>query len=182
MLPVIASMAGFLISTSAPALAQNLAPPGARVLPAINLSPDVPASATAEPLLLSTTRLQALVDGVRERLSISQEVVVSIVAEDKLLVSVERMPSRDGAFALAFERDFLAVLTEDELTAVVAHELGHVWIFTHHPYLQTEELANKVALKLVSRDTLAKVYEKVWQRTGGKGELAYLPPADAPAH
>jgi len=100
---------------------------------------------------------------------------VSIVAQDKLLVSVERIQDRDGVFALAFEGDFLDVLREDELTAVVAHELGHVWIFTHHPFLQTEELANQVALRLVSRDTLDRVYEKVWQRTGSKGDLAYLP-------
>jgi hypothetical protein len=22
----------------------------------------------------------------------------------------------------------------------IAHEVGHVWVFTHHPYLQTEKL------------------------------------------
>jgi Zn-dependent protease with chaperone function len=129
----------------------------------------------AEALVASTTRVQTIVDDVRARLSIPQEVVVSIVAQDKLLVSVERLQSRDGAFTLAFQGDFLDVLSEEEITAVVAHELGHVWIFTHHPYLQTEELANKVALRLISRDTLEKVYAKVWQRTGGQGDLAYLP-------
>jgi Peptidase family M48 len=130
---------------------------------------------SAEAILAPTARVQTIVDAVRARLFIPEEVVVSIVAQDKLLVSVERLQSRDGAFAMAFERDFLDVLSEDELTAVVAHELGHVWIFTHHPFLQTEEGANKVAMRLVSRDVLDKVYEKVWQRTGAKGDLAYLP-------
>jgi len=129
----------------------------------------------AEMLLAPAVRVQTVVEDVKSRLSIPQDVVVSVVAQDKLLVSVERMESREGAFTLAFERDFLDVLTDDELTAVVAHELGHVWIFTHHPYLQTEELANTVALRLVSRETLNSVYQKVWQRTGKPGELAYLP-------
>jgi hypothetical protein len=130
---------------------------------------------SAEALLAPTAKVQTIVDDVKERLSIPQEVIVSIVAEDKLLVSVERVQDRQGVFTLAFERDFLDVLTDEELTAVVAHELGHVWIFTHHPYLQTEELANQVALRLVSRNTLDRVYQKVWQRTGVAGELAYLP-------
>jgi hypothetical protein len=47
--------------------------------------------------------------------------------------------------------------------------------FTHHPYLQTEELANEVALRVVSRESLDEVYEKVWKRTGTKGDLVYLP-------
>jgi Peptidase family M48 len=147
----------------------------AKTLPTPSAGPSNAASA-AEALRAPTAKVQTIVDDVRSRLSIPQEVVVSIVAQDKLLVSVERSQTRDGAFALAVERDFLDVLTDEELTAVVAHELGHVWIFTHHPYLQTEELANGVALRLVSRETLDRVYEKVWQRTGVPGELAYLPP------
>jgi hypothetical protein len=152
---------------------------------AANALPPLPVSAAADvkrtetlpapaaTLVAPTTRVQAIVDDVRARLSISPEVVVSIVPRDKLLVSVQQ--SRDGVFALSFESDFLNVLSEDELIAVVAHELGHVWIFTHHPYLQTEELANQVAMRLVSRTTLNNVYEKVWQRTGVAGDLVYLP-------
>ena len=132
-------------------------------------------------LLAPTAKVQSIVEDVKARLSIPQDVVVSIVAQDKLLVSVERNQSQEGAFTLSVERDFLDVLTDEELTAVVAHELGHVWIFTHHPYLQTEELANTMALRLVSREALDRVYQKVWQRTGVAGELAYLPPQSSPA-
>ena len=64
----------------------------------------------------------------------------------------------------------LQLLSADEMEAVLAHELGHVWIFTHHPYLQTELLANQVAMRTVSRDALARVYEKVW-KSGAKGDL-----------
>ncbi len=165
---------------------QNLANVTANTLPPIGAISSSANVKPAEVLLAPTTRVQTMVDEVRARLVIPQEVVVSIVEQDKLLVSVERLQSGNGqsgnaqsgnaSFALNFERDFLDSLNEEELQAVVAHELGHVWIFTHHPYLQTEELANQVALRLVSRDTLDKVYKKVWQRTGSKGDLAYLPP------
>ena len=85
------------------------------------------------------------------------------------------MKDRDRGFTATFEAGFLDSLNDDELGAVIAHELGHVWIFTHHPYLQTEELANEIALRVVSRESLDEVYEKVWKRTGTKGDLVYLP-------
>jgi predicted Zn-dependent protease len=82
-------------------------------------------------------------------------------------------PTEPGApFRLAIEESCLEVLTEAELRAAIAHELGHVWVFTHHPYLQTEELANRIAMRGVSRQTLERVYEKVWKRVGTKGDLA----------
>jgi hypothetical protein len=73
---------------------------------------------------------------------------------------------------MAFEKQFLTGLNADDLKAIVAHELGHVWIFTHHPFLQTERLANTVAMRAVSRESLERVYHKVWERDGGKSDLA----------
>ena len=88
-------------------------------------------------------------------------------------MSVEPVPdSSPRAFALNVEDDFVATLTDAELAAAIAHELGHVWIFTHHPFLQTEQLANVVAMRLVSREQLARLYDKVWKRGGTKGDLA----------
>jgi hypothetical protein len=70
-------------------------------------------------------------------------------------------------------------LSEEDVRAVIAHELGHVWIFTHHPYLHTEALANQKALAVVSRESLVRVYEKVWRRGGQKGSLeAFLAEVD----
>ena len=75
---------------------------------------------------------------------------------------------------MAFEERFLTGLDQDELKAIAAHELGHVWIFTHHPYLQTERLANTVAIRAVPRASLERVYSKVWEREGSKGDLAHF--------
>ena len=76
-----------------------------------------------------------------------------------------------GTFRMVFEERFLTSVDQDELKAIVAHELGHVWIFTHHPYLQTERLANTVAMRAVPRASLERVYSKVWERQGTKGDL-----------
>ena len=136
------------------------------------------ASSAASPnrrVALDQPNIQALTDELRAALSIPNAVVVSLVRSDRLVVSVERLKDQDGSFSLSIEEGFLEGLSEDEVAAVVAHELGHVWIFTHHPYLHTEELANEVAMQAVSREALEAVYAKVWKHTGEKGTLAYLP-------
>jgi hypothetical protein len=74
-------------------------------------------------------------------------------------------------FQMTFEERFLTGLDDDDLKAIVAHELGHVWIFTHHPFLQTERLANTVAMRVVPRASLERVYHKIWEREGTKGDL-----------
>jgi Zn-dependent protease with chaperone function len=126
-------------------------------------------------LVARERRLQDLVDDFRTRLAIPDAVVATIVPENALVVSVQRSNDHDRGFIATFEDGFLDGLNEDQLEAVIAHELGHVWIFTHHPYLQTEELANEIALRVVSRESLDEVYEKVWKRTGTRGHLVYLP-------
>ena len=133
------------------------------------------ASTNVLSLVARERQLQDLVDDFRTRLTIPDAVTVSIVPENKLVVSVERLKDHDLGFTVTFEAGFLDSLDEAELGAVIAHELGHVWIFTHHPYLQTEELANEIALRVVSRQSLDGVYEKVWKRTGSKGDLVYMP-------
>ena len=116
--------------------------------------------------------VQNLIDQLRVQLSIASPVTAAMVPHNPLLVSVEAAPGDKATFQLAFEDGFLDTLDDDELRAVVAHELGHVWIFTHHPYLQTERLANDVAMRIVSRATLERVYGKVWARGGLKGDLS----------
>jgi hypothetical protein len=111
-------------------------------------------------------QLQATVDALRARLSIRQGVIVSIVPTNRLLMSVEAPTDPSEPFRLAIEGAFLHSLTELELEAALAHELGHVWIFTHAPHQQTEQFANEIALRLVSRPALRRVYQKVWLRGG----------------
>ena len=127
-------------------------------------------------------KLQVLVAELRARLSIPEPVVVSIVPSEKLMMSVKAPAEAGSPFLLAIDATFLDTLTDDELEAAIAHELGHVWVFTHHPYLQTEELANQIAMRAVSRESLERVYGKVWERGGTKGDLVrFLGPAPATA-
>ena len=109
--------------------------------------------------------LQRLVDALRAKLGISAPVQVTIAERNARLVSVQPR-DKAGVFALSFDREFLHGLDESDVRAAIAHELGHVWIFTHHPYLQTERLANDIARRAVSRESLLKVYEKVWAQGG----------------
>ena len=120
----------------------------------------------------NAVRLQELVNGLKTQLGIDAVVSAAIVPTNTLLVSVQPVDGVPGTFRMAFEERFLTTVDEDELKAIVAHELGHVWIFTHHPYLQTERLANTVAIRAVPRESLERVYSKVWEREGSKGDLA----------
>lgn len=129
------------------------------------------ASAHADERRDAVAVVQTVIDDLRVQMSIPAEITATMVARNPLLVSVAPA-ARSGAFMLQFEDGFVDTLDDAELRAVIAHELGHVWIFTHHPYLQTEKGANDVAMRVVSRDTLVDVYSKVWERTGLKGDLA----------
>jgi hypothetical protein len=125
----------------------------------------------AAPAGEAVARIQLSVDRLRAELGIPEAVVVSVLPDVALVVSVEAPDDSGGAFQLSIDERFLAELNNEELDAAVAHELGHVWVFTHHPYLQTEHLANQIAMRVVSRESLARVYQKVWERGGTKGDL-----------
>lgn len=115
-------------------------------------------------------RIQHVVDDLKSQLSIGQRVDVSVVEANPRLFSVvpvknvEHGADLPATFLLSVEEDFAQGLDDVELRAAVAHELGHVWIFTHFPFLQTEELANDIASRVVSRETLAPLYDKVSRR------------------
>jgi hypothetical protein len=119
----------------------------------------------------SANALQELVNTTRVRLGIDAAVSVALVPTNPLLVSVQPVDGTPATFRMAFDQGFLVGLEDDDLKAIVAHELGHVWIFTHHPFLQTERLANTVAMRAVSRESLERLYHKVWEREGTKGDL-----------
>ncbi|MGH9219025.1 MAG: hypothetical protein ACRD1W_06970 [Vicinamibacterales bacterium] len=117
-------------------------------------------------------RLQDVTDQLRRRLDILERVLVTIVDHNPLVMSVETLSGRSGPFVITADEAFIQSLNDEELQAAVAHELGHVWIYTHHPYLQTERMANDVALRVIRAEVLVPVYEKVWKRTGARGNLA----------
>jgi hypothetical protein len=101
------------------------------------------------------------------------------------MLSVERVrgSGRDpGVFEMILDESFLATLDDEELRAAVAHELGHVWIFSHHPYLHTERLANEIAIRVVHRESLEKLYHKLWTHLGKTASIEeFLPPEKSSA-
>ena len=120
----------------------------------------------------SAVALQELVNGLKTQLGIDAVVSTAIVPTNALLGSVQPVDGDRGRFRITFEERFLASLDQEELKAIVAHELGHVWVSTHHPYLQTELGANTVAMRAVPRASLERVYGKVWAHQGTTGDLA----------
>lgn len=125
--------------------------------------------------------LQDVTDALRNRLQINERVQVELVDHNPLVMSVETLSGRTGPFVITIDRDFVRELNDAETEAAIAHELGHVWIYTHAPFVQTERLANDVAMRVISRSTFEPVYEKVWARTGIRGNLTEFlgpPPQD----
>ena len=120
---------------------------------------------------VSIVALQDLADDLRTRLEIKEAVHVTLVDHNPLVMSVETLNGRGGPFVISVDREFVQELNHAEVEAAIAHELGHVWIYTHHPYLQTERLANDIAMRVVNRSAFEPVYEKVWSRTGIRGNL-----------
>ena len=116
-------------------------------------------------------KISLIIQDYSERLGITQHVVVMIAPANSLLASVQYISGGSNEYQISFASGFLRTLNDRELNAAVAHELGHIWIFTHFPYLQTETLANQQALKLVSRNDLERVYRKVWKWNGEKGSV-----------
>jgi hypothetical protein len=114
-------------------------------------------------------RAQELVDQLRMSLSIESDVTVVVVPYHPLVFSVEPTDRSKKQFLLSMELGFLQTLSDDELRASLAHELGHIWIYTHHPYLQTERLANEIGMRVVMREALEKVYTKLWNYEGTTG-------------
>jgi hypothetical protein len=127
------------------------------------------ANEPANPATLRARRAQEIVDDLRAELSIDRAVNIAIVAHHPLVFSVERDATHKDRFVLSMELGFALLLEDQELRAALAHEIGHVWIFTHHPFLHTERLANDIGQRVVSRDALAKVYSKLWAYEGTPG-------------
>ena len=117
-------------------------------------------------------QLQDVTDQLRTRMDILERVLVTVVEHNPLVMSVETLGGRSGPFVITADRAFIRSLNADELNAALAHELGHVWIYTHHPYLQTERLANDIALRVTPAEVMLPLYEKVWKRLGIRGNLA----------
>ena len=118
--------------------------------------------------------LTQIVHDLCAQLQLNERVEVRIDENNTKMVSSEPLPDSTPGYRISFDRQFLDNLSDDEIVAAIAHELGHVWIFTHHPYLQTEALANDIALRVVDRETMKRVYSKLWAHTGTTGNFDEL--------
>jgi hypothetical protein len=118
-------------------------------------------------------KISDIVNELRDKLQMPQRIHVRIAPTNERMISVEPIDGNpaSGDFILCFDQEFLNGLNPQELKAGIAHELGHVWIFSHHPYLQTEALANQIALKVVGRESLKMIYTKLWGHLGATGNL-----------
>lgn len=135
------------------------------------------APASAGPADAPLEHLQRTVDGLRSRLEITRPVIVSVVTTNPRILSMTPPPEGDGPFRVEIDAKFLAELADDEVAAALAHELGHVWVSTNRPFLQTERLANDVAMRVVTRWSLVRVYRKLSTYAGmAADEAAYLGP------
>ena len=120
-------------------------------------------------LNLQVARAREIVDHLRGELSIRSEVDIVLVKYHPLVFFVEPEDARKQRFRLSMEADFLLRLDDEELSAALAHEMGHVWIFTHFPFLHTEMLANTIGQRVVPRRSCERIYTKLWayERTTG---------------
>jgi hypothetical protein len=115
-------------------------------------------------------RLEKIATGLAEALEIRKRVQVAIVPENDRIISVEPFVSGEG-YRVEIEGAFLNQLSDDEVIAALAHEMGHVWIDSHQPYVQSETLANEVALRVVPRKPMETLYTKLWAYLGINGNL-----------
>jgi hypothetical protein len=129
----------------------------------------VPVDESVPVSTLRARRAQQILEDLRAELSIDQKVQILLVPSDPFVFSVKRAEMQKDSFQLSMELGFLLELNEDELHAAVAHELGHVWIFTHFPFLHTERLANDIGGRVVNRSSFDKLYSKLWQYEGTRG-------------
>jgi hypothetical protein len=120
-------------------------------------------------LRLRARRAQEFVDQLRAELPIPNEITIAVVTYHPLVFSVQPLATDKNRFLLTMELGFLLSLDDDEMHAALAHELGHVWIYTHHPFLQTERLANVIGQRVVERRSFEKIYSKLWVYEGASG-------------
>jgi hypothetical protein len=137
---------------------------GLILLAATPIAPDAPNG-----FIVQSERAQAMMNGLRGALEIPDDVQVTVVIHNPLVFSVEPADRTKRHFVLSMEFGFLLQLNDRELRAALAHELGHVWIYTHFPFLQTERLANTIGQRAVDRGSFEKVYTKLWAYEGTPG-------------
>jgi len=118
-------------------------------------------------------KLEKIASGLAASLEMRKPVQVIVVPENDRIVSVEPFLNGQG-FRVEFEQAFFDQLNDEEIVAALAHEIGHVWIFSHPPHNHSEPLANEIALKIVPRKQMEALYIKLWKYLGTTGDMVDL--------
>jgi len=129
----------------------------------------VPLNESPPVVAVRAKRAQEIIEDLRAELAIDQKVQMAIVAVDPFVFSAKPIDMQKDGFLVSMEIGFLLELEDDELRAALSHELGHVWIFTHFPFLQTERLANEIGERAVYRGSFENLYSKLWKYEGTRG-------------
>jgi len=119
-------------------------------------------------------QLEATAAELAAAMGLNQPIQVAVVPDNKRVVSVEALSSPEDGYQILIEQSFLETLDSEECVAALAHELGHVWIYSHFPFLHTEALANEIAMRAVPRKSMAALYSKLWAYNGVAGKLEDL--------
>ena len=118
-------------------------------------------------------KLQALVGDLKARLSLPAPVVVSIVPSNALMMSSKRHREDSQPFLLKVDASFLDTLTDGRDLKRPLHTSSDM--SGSSPIIRIcrpKSSPNQIAMRAVSRDSLERLYAKVWQRGGMKGDLA----------
>lgn len=145
-----------------------------QVLPLILISLTSGVSRAAAAPRFSIRKIEPILEDLKKQLGIDNSIRIQIVKTNRMGFSVEPRPGHSGEYLLSIDTHFLALLDDEELRAALAHELGHVWIYTHHPYLQTEARANQIAMQTVARSALERLYKELWAFDGTPGNIEQL--------
>jgi hypothetical protein len=109
----------------------------------------------------NSKRLADMVRNLRTRLQITDNVEIQIDEKNDKMVSSEPLAGGRDGYRISFDRHFLDMLDDDEIQAAIAHELGHVWIFSHHRRTGKRD-CNARHISRLSEEGLSKALVSSW--------------------
>ena len=119
-----------------------------------------------------TNQLQLISDKLRLRLGIMERVHVTLVDHNPLVMSVETLATRTGPFVISIDRDFIRELNRRRNRSRDCAR-ARARVDLHAPPVRADGASRQRHRACASSAArrFEPVYEKVWERTGIKGNL-----------